>query len=120
MGFLFETICKKGFIDWSQSVPDVGDSTVRVLSTVRIFCLMYVCPDFVCLDSVSCLDSVLIFEKSCTLPACPVGKGRDRGVRTFGDLVCRRMVGSETNWYVPVLELGRTRAGNLKMHAKMV
>ena len=141
MGFLFETICKKGFIDCSQSVPDVGGQhcpcpvlvsfvsglaekscpvPVYCPDCVRIFCPISVCPEFVCLNSVSCLDSVRIFEKICTLPACLVSQGRARGVRTFDVLVCRRLVGSGTNWSVPVLELGRTRTGNFKMHAKMV
>ena len=52
MGFLFETICKKGFIDWSQSVPDVGGQH---------------CPCPVLVSFVSGLA-----EKSCPVPVyCP-------------------------------------------------
>ena len=38
------------------------DITVRCLSAVRILCPVSVCPDFVCLDSVRCQDSVRILR----------------------------------------------------------
>ena len=51
-----------------------------------------VCPDCVCLGSVSCPDSVRIIEKSCPLSVCPAGQGRDGAVRTFTVLVRRRLM----------------------------
>ena len=45
-----------------------------------------------CPNSVRCLDSVQILEKSCPLSGCPAGQGRDRAVRTFTLHVRRHMV----------------------------
>ena len=113
-----------------------ADSTVRVsflsrfsgkscpvsigcLDYARILCPVSVCPDFVCLISVRCPDSVRSFvkkpirclsvrilsasilsgvqilsgiQKNCPLSVCPAGQRQDRAVRTFAVLVRRRLL----------------------------
>ena len=105
VGFLFETICKKGFIDWSQSVPDVGGQhcpcpvycpdCVRIfLSDVCLsgFCLSRFrqlsgfCPNFRKKLYVACLSGRKRTRQRCPDFRCPClptyGRFRDKLVRT--------------------------------------